>query len=293
MRRPSMSGLVFASILACGATPAWAQVDSREAIALQNQMYQLRQELLQLQDQMARGGGGAAPRGSFAPAPSNDLVAQLLTRVDALEQQARQLRGRLDEAQFLAQRQNAELNKKIDDLTFQLSTQPGESAGAAPVAPPLKGPPPQQQTRPSPPPTLPLAAPQPATSQARTPEIALQQGNAALARREYAASEQSAREVLSNRTSPRAYDAQFLLAQSLAGQRQFPQAAIAYDDAYNRARKGQYAQDALLGLANSLASINEKKAACDTLGRLRAEFAQLRPDIRDGSAATQQRAGCK
>ena len=106
-------------------------------------------------------------------------------------------------------------------------------------------------------------------------------------------SEQSAREVLSNRTSPRAYDAQFLLAQSLAGQRQFPQAAIAYDDAYNRARKGQYAQDALLGLANSLASINEKKAACDTLGRLRAEFAQLRPDIRDASAATQQRAGCK
>ena len=288
MRWPGMSGLVFASILACGATPAWAQVDSREAIALQNQMYQLRQELLQLQDQMTRGGGGAAPRGSFAPAPSNDLVAQLLTRMDALEQQARQLRGRLDEAQFLAQRQNAELNKKIDDLTFQLSTQPGESAGAAPVAPPLQGPPPQQQARPSPPPTLPLAAPQP-----RTPEIALQQGNAALARREYVASEQSAREVLSNRTSPRAYDAQFLLAQSLAGQRQFPQAAIAYDDAYNRARKGQYAQDALLGLANSLASINEKKAACDTLGRLRAEFAQLRPDIRDASAVTQQRAGCK
>ena len=51
--------------------------------------------------------------------------------------------------------------------------------------------------------------------------------------------EQAAREVLTgSRTSPRAYDAQFLLAQALLGQRQFSQAAIAYDDTYNRSRKG-------------------------------------------------------
>ena len=75
-----------------------------------------------------------------------------------------------------------------------------------------------------------------------------------------------------NRTSPRAYDAQFLLAQALMGQRQYSQAAIAYDDAYNRARKGAHAPDALLGLANALIAINEKKAACDTLAKLRAEY---------------------
>ena len=71
----------------------------------------------------------------------------------------------------------------------------------------------------------------------RTPELAIQEGNAALARRDYPAAEQAAREVLSgNRTSPRAYDAQFLLAQALTGQRQYSQAAIAYDDAYNRSK---------------------------------------------------------
>ena len=37
-------------------TPAHAQIDSREGIALQNQIYQLRQELRALQDQMAHGG---------------------------------------------------------------------------------------------------------------------------------------------------------------------------------------------------------------------------------------------
>ena len=84
-----------------------------------------------------------------------------------------------------------------------------------------------------------------------------------------------------NRTSPRAYDAQFLLAQALMGQRQYSQAAIAYDDTYNRSRKGAHAPDALLGLANSLIAINEKKAACDTLTKLRAEYPSPRPDIRE------------
>ncbi len=96
-----------------------------------------------------------------------------------------------------------------------------------------------------------------------------------------------------NRTSPRAYDAQFLLAQALTGQRQYSQAAIAYDDAYNRSKGGSHAPDALLGLANSLIAINEKKAACDTLAKLRAEYPSPRPDIREAMSGSAQRAGCR
>ena len=122
----------------------------------------------------------------------------------------------------------------------------------------------------------------------------MQEGNAALARRDYMAAEQAAREVLTGyRTSPRAYDAQFLLAQALAGQRQYSQAAIAYDDSYSRARKGAHAADALVGLASALAAINEKKAACDTLAKLRAEFPNPRPDLREATASIGQRAGCR
>jgi TolA-binding protein len=121
----------------------------------------------------------------------------------------------------------------------------------------------------------------------------LQEGNAALARRDYPAAEAAAREVLASRTSPRAYDARLLLGQALSGERQHAQAAIAFDDAYNSSRKGTHAQDALLGLANSLTAINEKKAACDTLTRLRTDFPQPRADIAAGSAATAQKAGCR
>jgi TolA-binding protein len=97
---------------------------------------------------------------------------------------------------------------------------------------------------------------------------------------------------MTNRASPRAYDGQFLLAQALAGEKQYAQAAIAFDDAYNRSHKGHHAEDSLLGLAGALTAINEKKAACDTLGRLRTEFPEVRADLRDGITRTNDRAGC-
>ncbi|HTI79692.1 MAG TPA: tetratricopeptide repeat protein [Acetobacteraceae bacterium] len=303
MNIPSGIRPILAAVaLMFAAMPAWAQVESREGIALQNQILDLQRQVQGMQAQAGRGSPTNLGGGYSGPPPSTssgDLVAQLLSRVGALEDQVRQLRGRVDELQNQADRQSADLAKKIDDLAFQM-----QNPGAA--APPRTGPvprPAQSQTISPQPGALSLAAPQPMQPQApqpppapikRTPELSMQEGNAALARRDYTAAEQAAREVLINyRTSPRAYDAQFLLAQALTGQRQFSQAAIAYDDTYNRSRRGGHAEDALLGLANSLAAINEKKAACDTLGKLRAEFPTLRPDLRDGVASAAQRSGCR
>jgi TolA-binding protein len=262
--------------------PVYAQVESREGIALQNQIYQLRQELRAYQEQGARGAaasGGSITRPQYAPQPQygnaqpNDLLAQLLGRVDALEDQVRQLRGKIDELQNQTQRQRDELNKKIDDLAFQVTppaAQPGPAPGLTPtpVPPPVpKGP--------------------------RTADAAIKDAEAALARRDYAAAESAAREVLANRTSPRGYDARLLLAQALAGQKHFDQAALAYDDTYNASRKGPHAQDALLGVASSLSALGEKKAACDTLTRLRADFPSMRSEIASGASAVAQKAGCR
>lgn len=281
---------------------AWAQVDSREGIALQNQIYQLRQQVQQMQDQRGYSGGqgGSQPRMNGS---TSDLLTQLLTRVDSLEDQVRQLRGRVDELQNQMQQQALDLNKKIDDLKFQVDSQTGGGAQAPgqlpPAQPPSQGggtvlsPPPGSLSL-NPPPTQ-LAPPSlPARpSGPRTPEMAMQEGNAALARRDYPAAEAAAREVLANRTSPRVYDAKLLLAQALEGARQYPQAAVAYDDAYNLSRKGSHAQDALLGLATSLVAIKENKAACDTLNRLRSDFPQVRADLRSAVATTAQKAGCR
>jgi TolA-binding protein len=292
--------------------PAWAQLESREAIALQNEIMALRQQVQNLQGDQGRGntptylGRGASPPPTTG---GSDIVAQLLARVDTLEEQVRQLRGRVDETDNQVQRQGADLGKRIDDLAFQVNPQGGTPPGnmSAPAQPTLS---PQPSPMPLTPPPSAYGAPPaaygapparepgvpapPGAPVHRTPELAIQDGYAALARRDYAAAEAAAREVLTgNRTSPRAYDAQFLLAQALNGQRQYSQAAIAYDDTYNRSRKGVHAADALLGLANSLTAINEKKAACDTLTKLRAEYPTPRPDLRDAMVVSTQRAGCR
>ena len=305
MRRPTLpplvrTWLIAAPLLLLAVVPASAQLTSREAIALRNDMYQLQQEIQQLQQQVAQGTSSPTYLGSGGTASSGggELVAQLLQRVDELAEQVRQLRGEVQEAQNQIQQQGADLNKKIDDLAFQVQN-PGATAGqadSATKAAPAKAAPANASPPPAPLGTNrpPAGKPPAPTAPPRTAEAAMKEGNTALAHRDYRTAEAAAREVLGKfRTSPRAYDAQYLLAESLQGQRQYPQAAIAYDDAYNRSRKGSHAQQALIGLAASLTAINEKKAACDTLTKLHGEFPHQSADIRDAAATLHKRAGCK
>jgi len=308
MRRSCFMALTVAALPLLGVAasrPAAAQMESREAISLQDQILELRHELEALQAQL---GGAAAPAPYYAQPASpessgggpSDTVSQLLTRVSALEDQMRELRGRVDELENTVQRMGADLGKQIDDLKFQLQNPQAAAAGATPglamQGPPsgslgtVPPPPPPDQSRPpaAVSPAAPARPPGP-----RTPEVALQEGWAAFARHDFVAAQQDAQEVLSKRASPRAYDAQYLLAQSLAGQHQWSRAAIAYDDTYNRSPKGGHSEDALLGLANSLTAINEKRAACDTLTKLHTEFPHPRAELRGQISAAHQRAGCR
>jgi len=265
--------------------PARAQLESREAIQLQNQMLELRRDVQALREQMARTGSGSSGGSALsfgrsagpAPSGSGDMTAALLERVSQLEDQLRRMQGRLDEVDHTRQRQGDELKKDLEDLNFKLGaggTAPRPSVpAAAGAAPPAAG----------------GATP----SARRTPEMAMQEGNAALARRDYATSEAAAREVLAFPRSPRAADAQFLLAQTLTGKRDFQGAAVAYDDTYNRSKTGTLAQPSLLGLANALTAINEKRAACVTLDKLKLEFPNPRADLKEPIAAARQRAACR
>jgi TolA-binding protein len=342
MRQRLVAYVALAALLggALAVPAARAQMDSRDAIALQNQILELRHQMQVLQDQVARGGGsgggGGGGGGGFlglggggqAPAAGagNDLVPQLLSRVQALEEEVRRLRGQMDDLQNASQRQYEDLNKQIGDLRFRVGQSAGGASLAAPAPVPAPAPsglgagaaaggyaappppayappgyPPPGYAPPSyapayaPPPTLspgpstlgtvPAAPPPTAAAPAapgtapRTPETAIQQGYAALARRDYPGAEAAAREVLQNsRTSPRAYDAQFLLARALEGKRDYAQAAIAFDDTYNRTHTGAHAEEALLGLAGSLSAIGEKRAACETLAKLSHEFPNAHAD---------------
>ena len=275
------AGVLTGLLLVAAIAPqARAQIDSREAITLQNEILELRAQMQSLQ----RG----APPPAYRPSSGggggdSGLTAQLLDRVSTLEDQVRSLRGQVEELTNQQQRQSEDVNKQISDLKF-----------AAQNSGPVAAPPPAPGRSLSPPPSL-LGAPEaggPVGPPPRTPEVAMQEANAALARRDYPTAEAAAREVIAKR-GPRAADAQFVLAQAEMGQRNYQQAAPDFYDAYNRSRTGPRAPDALLGVANALLALGDRPSACDALVKLRAEFPQPRADIREGEAATRTRAACR
>ncbi len=270
--------LALVAVLAASVSaPAAAQMDSREGIALQNQILELRRDLQAVQAQ--RGGGYVPPPAPRGGGGGGDIAPQLLDRIQTLEDQVRRIQGQLDEQANASRRALDELAKQVSDLNFKLQNGGGGAASAQPSGPA--------------PSLLPPTPGTPAGSPARRPpELAMQEGNAALARRDYLAAEAAAREVLAARGT-RSGDAQFLLAQALAGKRDWQGSAIAYDDAYNRSRNGARAPDALLGLANAMLALNDRTAACASVDKLRAEFPSPRSDIREGAAAIRGRAGCR
>ncbi|MBR0650053.1 hypothetical protein GXW78_10300 [Roseomonas terrae] len=263
--------------------PAAAQMDSREGIALQNQILELRRDL----DAMRRGGGGgytAAP----IPAPSRgggggvppELAQQLLARIGELEEQVRRMRGQLDVAENANRRLAEDVEKLRGDMDFRLQQLEG---GGRPAA----NRPPQ-----GPAPAAPAPAPQQAQPGPRPAERAIADGQAALGRQDYAAAEAAAREVLQGRPGPRGQDANLLLGEALLGRRQFQNAALAFNDAYNANRRSSRAPEALLGLANAFQGFGARREACDTLEQLRSEYTQMSAALSRRVADTRRRAQC-
>jgi TolA-binding protein len=272
---------VLAAVLAFGSAPAWAQMDSREAIGLQNEILGLQRDIQMLQQNQGGGGGGryAPPPPAASGGDSGGLTAQLLDRVSTLEDQVRDLRGQVDSLTNQLQRQGQDLGKQIADMNFALQNQ-GAASGPRAPAPAL-----------SPPPAA-LGGGNVAPPPPRTPETAMQEGTAALARRDYPAAVAAAHEVLAKK-GPRAIDAQFLLSQAELGQRNYQQAAPDFYDTYNRSRTGPHAADSLIGVADALIGLGDKTSACEALAKLRVEFPQPRGDIRASEASARQRAGCR
>jgi TolA-binding protein len=291
MRQNLLALAFFAFMLPIGAAQGQPLVQSQEGIALENQILQLQQQMQQLQSGGGSGsslGGGQSappPESSGAPPAAGGIVASLLNQVNQLQSQVQQLSGEVDTLQNQVNTQHDATEKEIGDLKFQMT-------GGAPGAPTASGGP-QNLTggtlgnQPANPP----APPPPAA--AGSPKDLLRAGEVAYSRHDYATAEAAARQILSSaNSSPEAYKAQYLLGLALAGEGKPQDAAIAYDNAYNRNRTGPDAPQSLLGLANSLADINQNEAACDTLSSLNSQFPSPPAGMQPRIDAVSHRAHC-
>ena len=307
MRFPVIGLAVWAMGAGLSVSPAFAQMDSREAIGLQNEILELRQQMSQLQQfqTQATGGGQSAlpppmPEGG-APVTgaSGDVVAQLVVRVSNLEEQLRALGGRVSELENAEHRDHDELAKQIGDLAFKLgqggaspsSPAPGAPGSSGELTPPQGGDPqPGMDLGYTAPPSAPPAAASPPPH--RTAELALKQGSAALARRDYAGAEAAAREVLALGHGPRLVDANFLLARAQAGEHQYKEAAANYYGVYKANPHAPRAAEALLGVSNALIGLGNNAPACQALAKLGAEFPKPEAYVRAGVASAKKRAAC-
>ncbi|AQS90021.1 hypothetical protein A0U94_02530 [Gluconobacter albidus] len=260
--------------------PDSGEISSREAIALQDQIASLRQQLSQVQN----GGGLSAPSATAAAPVSvgdGNLTAQLLERVSALEEQNRQMRGELDQLSNSVRDNQANVSKQISDMQFA-----SQSGGAAASAPASAKAPAAAEDKAS-------AATPDAAEQPKTALDALKVGNASLRSGNYTDAESNARFAVKTAHSVSGkVDAQFLLAQSLAGQKQYRQSAVAYYDAYTKAPKSQKAQDSLLGVAASMLALGDKSSACQALDKLKSEFPTPAPRVKTAETTFRSRAAC-
>jgi TolA-binding protein len=299
------------------AKPAHAQIESREGIALQNEILELRQQMANLQQLGNQAmppsqSNLAPPEPEGGPPPgyagaSGDVVAQLTVRVSALEEQVRTLEGRITELENTEHRDHDDLAKQIGDLAFKTGQGgSGAPAGGMMPGPDTLPPPGMDGTLPSVGPSggpsgersqgrMDLSTPasrQPTNPPHRPPELALKQGNAALARRDYAGAEAAAREVLALGHGARATDANILLAHAQAGQHEYQQAAATYYGIYKANPRTPRAAESLLGVSNSLIGLGDKVPACQALAKLAAEFPHPDATIRAGVVSARKRASC-
>lgn len=209
----------------------------------------------------------------------NNLTAQLLERVSALEGQVRQLRGDVDSLTNKQQQDEANTTKQFGDMQFALENGASGGAGAAHTAIPEK--------------TATKTEVVSKTTQPQTALEAIHQARAALKAHQYPEAEKLSRYALANAHSVSGKtESHYLLATSLAGEKQYHESATEYYDIYSKEPKSSYASDALLGLSYSLLNAGSKSAACEALAKLGKEYPSSSANNSARAKAISNKAAC-
>jgi TolA-binding protein len=285
--------LLFAAmLLAPLGAAAQPLIQSQEGIALQNEILQLQQQVQQLQGQ---GGNGGSSLGTSAPPSSstggaganNPLIANLLTQVQQLQAQVQSLNGQVSELKHEMDTQNAQTQKQIGDLQFQMTNGgAGGAAAASAGAGAAQAASSKSQVQ--------LPSPPPAATAPKDPKAALKEALDAYNKHDYTTARTLAQSILTtNKQAPEAYRAQYLVAQSYAAQNDPKSAAVAFYSTYNMNKNGTYAPHALLGLASSLTDLHQNQEACETISSLNSQFTNPSPGMKRDIDAVATRAHCQ
>lgn len=299
-------------------------VASAQDWSTQERLDRLERDLNMLQRQVYRGAPTSASGGDATTAASTEV------RLEALEQQMRDLTGKVEEYgnQVSQLRQRLEQvnsdNQVRTSMGGDLPPQPGvPSPGRYPgqdtAAPGTVVPGPGQAPQPlfgtlTPPGQRPaIAPPQPQAALASVGPDRAERGDAAdgappgggtpaaqynrafglVKQADYANAEAALRAFIqAHPKDPLVASAQYWIGETLYARKQYPEAASAFADGYKRYPKGPKAPEELLKLGMALGHANQKQNACVAFAELDHAFPSASPAVRKAAAEERRRLSC-
>lgn len=299
------------------AAPAGAQ-DNRFMI---DRMERLERDLQTLQMQVYRGGGAGSSTvitspalggGTASPPPRPpmelpaDTAGRLDVRLDSLEEQIRQLTGKVEESQFRTRQVKEQLDRMQADVDIrfrELQQGGGATAAVAPPPPAADDTPPgsakegvlgsmpkrdlDRETANKPPPP-----PEKFQLKGNTPK---EQYDFAynLVMKDRNQAEQAFRAFLqAHPADPLAGSAYYWLGETHFARGDYKQAAVSFLDGYRKFPKGPKGAHNLLKLGQSMARMDDAKGACAALIRLGNEYPDADPAVKRAAQSERQKLKC-
>jgi tol-pal system protein YbgF len=324
----AMLALSIFGAMAFSTGPARAQ--SSDVSALNDRIERLQRDIDVLQRQVARQGGSSRSSGGSAAATAAGgdvgFIDRTESRFEGIEQQLRDLTGRVEQLSFQINQLTSRMDKLVSDVDFRLNaverggTAPAAGAAPAPTAPPPAAAPSTQgsvgqpqvgagQQRlvlvPGAPGAAPAPAPAPTPATAVAPELPqgspeaqyeFAYGVLLQAQREqsdFGRAEQALRAFINaNPTHRLAGNANYWLGETYYVRKDYQDAASTFAEGLQKYPKSDKAPDNLLKLGMSLGQLNRKPDACGALAELNKRFPNAAPQIKTTAQRERTRLGC-
>ncbi|GAB5387811.1 MAG: tol-pal system protein YbgF [Alphaproteobacteria bacterium] len=306
MRLTKLIALPLAAlVLSLSAAPADAQ-STRE---MNQRLERLEREISTLNRSLY--GGGQRTPNAINPHARNrnqaqasdstvprDFAANFETRLADLEQQIRNLTGRLERQEGAIRALNKDMGRRFDDLTLRLedAEQKLVAAPLRPAAPPsapvaAQDQPDQNTAEPA---SSALAVPAAPQQPAGSPDEVYQTAFKALQAADYASAEGQFRDFVANNPSHDLADnAQYWLAETYYVRGQYDAAAVAFAQAVKKYPEGNKTPDSLLKLGMSLGQLGQPQKACVAFSQLASKSNEIGGTLRRRLGDEQAKYQCR
>jgi|GEM_PF-5725268 len=288
----SITGL-FLSIMICPFYSNAQENNSRQVIALQNQVAQLKSQISQLQAQNTNFNDDSDnyrkkrhkdKDEDDSLSTNNGLLPDLVSRINNLEDQQRVMRGEIDDLSNQLKTQNDLINKKIDDMNFAAGRGGASNGSSDDVVTDSKSEVSKKSSISDDSRTIKSVKPETGST--------LRDGQQALLNGNFQIAESIAQKILSTPEGAKSPSARYLLAQAQAGQGNFKASSVNYYAVYKNFPKSPKAPSALLGVGYLMLKNGKVQEACQAVSLLHSKYPNVSTQVKSSALNLSRKAKC-